>query len=239
MNKLRIMMLMLFGVCAFGALAVSMASAAELAAEWLWNMVGIAAGVELPVLASGELELMDTEAPIVGLAVVLCSGILDGTVLAAGDGLIEELLALNELELISRTGLTGVALACTNSLNCPTPLVWAINLKWHTFLTLITVGTEEFFAILLLEEGTNGKPGWEVQCMGEIGEPSDTCTAEAEGVAEAKNEGTGVDATFSQAFTELVGVKLAKCSGGRETGIVAGLGLIEDTGGGTLAVSSP
>jgi hypothetical protein len=66
---------------------------------------------------------------------------------------------------------------------------------------------------------------------------SDECTV-AEGVSEKTNEGSNVDTLFSEAFTELAGLKLANCvTGGNEVGLVTGLGTISLVGGGTLAVS--
>ena len=69
--------------------------------------------------------------------------------------------------------------------------------------------------------------------------PSDTCTA-TEGVTKITAEAPNLDALFEEAFTELAGLKLAKCtqSSGKETGIVSGLGTISLVGGGTLTASS-
>jgi hypothetical protein len=97
-------------------------------------------------------------------------------------------------------------------------------------------GTESGFVVLGLPNG-KGNPGWYIECKTSLLTVSEECTA-PEGVAEQKNEATGVLATFSDAFATLMGAKLALCSGNNEeTAVLEGTGLIS-TGGGVLSVSS-
>jgi hypothetical protein len=230
MKKLHLLGVALVAVFAFAALTAASASAVTfLLAEWLVNGLPITA--ELNTEASGELEL---EEEILGIKIaLLCSGILDGTIGPNGLDVISELLRLDGVTVVSLTGLVAPALLCTNVANCPSPEVWAVHLPWGSLVELMEEGTEVFFADLILPAG-NGNPGWEILCSNGT---SDECTV-AEGVSNKTNEGNNVDTTFSEAFTELAGLKLADCvTGGLEKGLVTGLGTISLVGGGTLAVS--
>jgi len=224
--------LALLAIFAFSVVATATASAELfLLAEWLYN--GAIIPSELLVESSGELLLEDNKVPILGKAMVLCSGILDGFVGPGSADLITELLNLGK-EPISKVGLSGLALeGCTNQENCPEPLVWAVNLPWETELELHEdPGPEEDYVVLIL-----GKPGWEIECMG-IGQ-SDECVAETEGGFLLDNTTPTPAALFSEEITELMGLKLAKCLlGGNESGIVGEEGLIEHPEGGTISASS-
>jgi hypothetical protein len=234
MRRLHLLGLALVAVFAVVASVTASALAAPpatLLAEWLWN--GSAVLSELLVDSEGELLLEDTK-----LATdILCSGILDGWVNVNGEDLITAVLNLGGVEI--GTPLTGEALACVNVKGCENPLVWADNLPWPTLLELIELdnATVEWSFVILLF-GTGGGPGWDVECMSII-PTSELCEATAGGVVGATNEATNVDGEFSEALTELIGLKLADCTvGGPETGIVEGLGIILDTEGGNLQVSS-
>jgi hypothetical protein len=227
MKKLHLLGVSVF---AFAALTAASASAVTfLLAEWLVGGLPITA--ELNTEATGELELEET---ILGLKIVtLCSEILDGTIGPNGLDAVSEVLSLTGVA-ISLTALSGTALECTNDQNCPEPLVWAVHLPWESTVELMEEGTEVFFADLLRSSGA-GNPGWYVECMGTG--TTDECTV-VEGVSNKTNEGSNVDSTFSEAFTELAGLKLANCTtGGNEVRLVAGLRTISLVGGGTLAVS--
>jgi len=232
MRRTHMLGLALLAIFAFSVVATATASAELfLLAEWLYNGASIPS--ELLVTSVGELLLEDNKVPILGKAAVLCSGYLDGFVGPGSADLITEVLNLN-LESISTTGLTGLALECVNQENCPEPLIWAVNLPWTTELELHEdPGPEEDYVVLIL-----GKPGWEVECMG-IGQ-TDTCTEETEGWFLLDNIMMSTPiALFSEEITELIGLKLAKCTlGGNETGIVEGEGLIEHPEGGTISASS-
>jgi hypothetical protein len=230
MKKLHLLGVALVAVFAFAALTAASASAVTfLLAEWLVGGLPITA--ELNTEATGELELEET---ILGLKIVaLCSGTLLGTIGPNGLDAVSELLSLAGVA-ISLTGLTGTALACTNVSNCPEPLVWAVHLPWESLLELMEEGTEVFFADLLFSSGA-GNPGWEVECMGTT--TTDECTV-VEGVSNSTSEGNNIDSEFSEAFTELAGLKLANCvTGGNEVGLVTGLGTISLVGGGALTAS--
>jgi len=232
MRRTHLLGLALLAIFAFSVVATATASAELfLLAQWLFNGGTILS--ELLVESPGELLLEDNKVPILVKAMVLCSGYLDGFVGPGSADLITELLNLTK-EPISKTGLSGVALVCTNQENCPEPLVWAVNLPWETELELHEdPGPEEDYVVLIL-----GKPGWEVECMG-LGQV-DTCTAETEGGFLLDNTTPTPTALFSEEITELMGLKLANCTlGGPETGIVEGEGLIEHGDEmGTISASS-
>ncbi|HXP99471.1 MAG TPA: hypothetical protein VN845_05320 [Solirubrobacteraceae bacterium] len=231
MKKFYVLGLALVAVCAVGVMSAAGASAdVFLLAEWLESGSGITA--TLLVEITGELALTET---LDGIKInALCSGILDGFIGPDGADEITELLNLAG-EAISLTGLSGVALTCTNSANCGEPLAWALELPWLTLLVLLEEGDEVFFADLLVNEKAGGSVGYEVECMS-LG-ISDTCKV-TEAAALVENEGGGiVNIEFSDAFTELAGLKLANCEvAGTEVGIVEGLGLAK-VAGVTLTVS--
>jgi hypothetical protein len=233
MRRLHLLGLVLVAACAFVASIATSALAAPptLLAEWLWN--GSAVLSELLVDVEEELLLEDQKLG----TVILCSGIFDGWVNVNGEDLITAVLNLTGTEIGTPLG-TGTALECTNQANCENPLVWADNLPWPTLLELIELDNptpEWSFVILIL--GTGGGPGWDVECMSII-PTSELCEA-PEGVAGAMNEVTNVHGEFNDALTELLGLQLATCTvGGTQVGVVEGLGIILDTEGGNLQVSS-
>jgi hypothetical protein len=215
----------LLAVLAFGALAASPASAIEfLLAEWLVN-----GPISAELETNTEAELL-VEETVIGIKIAaLCSEILDGTINQNGEDLVTELLDIlgNPIDM---TILVEPGLLCANVQNCPEPLVWADNMPWRTKLELMDVGTEIFFADLFFNAG------FHLVCMGNG--TSDLCEA-AESVAKVTNEAAGLDEEFSEAFTELAGLKLANCTtAGAEKGILEGLGLVLVTLGGTLLASS-
>jgi hypothetical protein len=239
MRKFHLVGIALLAVFAFSAVASATASAelVFLLAEWLLN--GVAVVLDL-VEAEGELLLTDLKGFLGAEAMVLCSGILDGFVEPNGHDLITEVLTLDTPpDTVDLVALGLLALTCVNQVNCATPLVWAVNLPWLTELELHEEGTTTLFVVLILDSGA-GKPGWYVQCMGVLGEPSDECTAGTEGgVFEVDNTTPTLTALFSEALTEAMGLKLADCTvGGLEQGEVEGEGLINVPEGGTLTVSS-
>jgi len=223
--------LALLAIFAFSVVATATASAELfLLAEWLYNGATILS--ELLVTSLGTLLLEDNKVPILGKAMVLCSGYLDGFVGPGSADLITEVLNTS-LESISTIKLSGLALECTNQENCPEALVWAVNLPWTTELELHEdPGPEEDYVVLIL-----GEPGWEVECMG-IGQ-TDTCTAVTEGGFLLDNGTPTPTALFSEEITELMGLNLATCTlGGALSGIVEGEGLIEHPEEGTISASS-
>jgi hypothetical protein len=228
MRKFQLFGVALVAVFAVAAMTVASASAAPvfLLAEWLVNGAPITFGH--PIDAEGSEILV--EETILGLKIdVLCSLIFDGTVASNGAGTFTELLALGGGAAITLANM----LACTNSSNCPEPLITFLNLPDITTLELMEEEGVSRFADLL--EGTGSFLGYEVECMGSG--TSDTCTGNT--AVEIKNEGTNVDALFSDAFSVLAGDTLTSCSvGGSVTGLIEGLVTILLTEGGTLAASS-
>jgi hypothetical protein len=226
----------LLAVVAFSAMALASSASATvtfLLALWLEN--GVAVSVNTLVGTSGELDLENTKAPIVGNAGVLCSGELDGFVGPESKDEITEVLSLAGAS-ISRTALTGTALSCTNQLNCESSKVYAVNLPWTSELELWEEGTEVGFVILL--KSATGNVGWYVECTDLGVKASEECTT-ATAAANAKNVTGGVEGAFSSAFTSLMGLKLAECSGSKtETGEVTGSGLEKTSLAGPLEVSS-
>jgi len=230
MKRNHVLGVLFLAVFAFGVLTASASAVTFLLALWLFNNVAVSS--ILLVESSGELELVNKDGGGLGVtAKALCSGIFDGWVGPESLDELSELLNLSK-ELISNTELSGgLTIECSNSGNCEKAKAIAENLPWETEAELMVDGTEEFFVDLIFNAA------YYVECtilgtvIGELCEVANTAV-------ELKNEGTGVDATFSDAFQGLAGGKLANCSGGGvESGEVNGLGTIADPETGTLAVS--
>src|ERR1700735_4865429 len=214
----------LIAVFAFSAMAVaSVASAAivTLLAEWLLGAKAVE--TTLNVETTGELLLEDKKATLGIKAMVLCSGILDGTIGPNGEDTITALLTLAKVA-VPTTPLTGTALLCSGQEGCNTGTendeIWAVKLPWTTLLELVEEGGSSFFADLIT---ATGGPGWYVQCATALGTADDTCLVEeTQGVAEVTNGTGGALGKFSEAFTLLVEDKLANCtaSSEKETGNV-------------------
>jgi hypothetical protein len=223
-------------LCAFGALlAVSASAATFLLAEWLVG--GAAVTTELLVEVSGEALLEDTKVPLLGKAIVLCSGIVDGWVGPNSLSWASEVLTLSGVAG-STTPLSGTAIECTNQENCEEPLMWPVNLGFEGEAELMEDSGNWFVGLGLPHSG-GGNPGFEVECMKSIiGAITDECTT-TELTAEFTLEGTSLLANASEAFSELAGGKLANCSlGGTETGVIEGGSVVDLSGGGEITTSS-
>jgi hypothetical protein len=210
-----------------------------LLAEYLLNGVGLTS--TLLVETSGELELKNTKAPVIGKAAVLCSGILVGDIGEDGADDVTEVLNLEKVA-ISSTSLSGEALLCTDDENCESAKVWPVGLPWLSLLQLwetltATIGgLNSGFGVLLTSQ-KGSAVGWYVECT-VLGVKADEECTTATGVSSATNVTGGVDGTFSDSFTESMGLKLAECSGNKEeTGVVEGLGTTAPPSGDTLTVS--
>jgi len=179
-HMLGAMVLAAFALCAVMA---SMASAAE----WLVDGAAITALQSTETI--GELKLVAEGEPIIGTVEVTCSGILDGTISPAGLDEVTELLSLTGTA-ISKTGLTGTSLPCTNTSKCTTPEVWAVNLPYSSKLESTTDDDTSVAAGI----------GFEVKCKGIIGEPSDTCT-QALGLATLEASGSVLLGTTNEIKT--------------------------------------
>jgi hypothetical protein len=212
---------------AFGVLTASASAVTFLLAQWLFN--GAAVTTALLTEAPGELELVNTNAGGLGAtAKVLCSGVFDGWVGPESLDHTSEVLTLTGV-LVSSTELVGQVAECTNTSGCENPTVWPDGIPGETEVELMVDGTEEFFVDLLFGAG------WYVECTVLGFKIAELCSV-TETAVELKNEATGVDSTFSDAFQTLAGLPLATCGGGRVTGEVNGLGTTTDPEG-TLAVS--
>ncbi len=238
MKKFQLLGVAVVAMLAVGVFSAASASAAvtTLLAEWLVGGTAVTEGQSLNTETVGTLLLEDTKTPL-GASDIICSGKLLGTIGFDGLDVVSEVLSLTGTA-ISKVGLSGEALSCETVSVCEEALVWAINLPWNTLLKLIEDGTEKFFGDYIESSGA-GNPGWEVECMKTILKPVDECTAVL-GVTKLTLDGPLLLGGFSEAFTELAGLKLANCSlGGTEAGIVetesSGEVLVE---GGTLGASS-
>ncbi len=215
--------LALTAVCLVTVLSADSASAVTfLLAEWLESGSPVTATLLAEV--TGELSFSET---LDGIHINnLCSGIFDGFIGPDGAGEITEALTL--AGVAAGSPLSGAGVACTNSENCGEPLFWYEELPWLTLLVLIEDGTETFFAYLVVNEKSGGRVSFEVECMS-LG-ITDAC-AVAEAAAKVENTTEGVNTAFSDAFTELVGLKLGNCEfAGNEAGLVEGLGFVGVSG---------
>src|ERR1700683_4363024 len=236
MTKFRILGIALVAVFAFGAVLAASASAATfLLAEWLVG--GAAVTTELTTEATGELLLEDTKVPLLGKAVVLCSGIFDGWVGPNSLGWISEVLTLAGAA-VSNTVLSGQALECTGQTSCETNtvvLVWPIGLPSETEVELL-----EQTGGPLFEVSTVKNQGFYISSCLVLGiSAEDECTSTGGAVAELTLSGTSLVATASTAIVELNGGELGTCkNGGSETSVTEGSGTYAVSGGGELTASS-
>jgi hypothetical protein len=230
----------LLAVLAMSAMALASSASATTFLLAFWAVGGTDITTTMLTEATGEL-LLENEKSVAGRASVQkCSGILDGFVGGNSADDVTELLTLAGVG-VGHTPLMGTGITCELELICESSSkVWAVHLPWLSEVELWEQGTESGFVDLILPHaGASGSenPGWYVECKTSLLTVSEECTT-AEGVAEKKNIVTGVEDVFSKAFTELMGAKLALCSGNNEeTGVVEGTGLTT-TGGGVLSVSS-
>jgi hypothetical protein len=123
----------------------------------LWEFLEI---VTLTNVLSLVTDLILLSLGVVNVA-VLCEGSMHGSVGLNGESQITELLNLAG-EVISLTNLV----ACTEleNENCPEPLATPVNLPWKD--QLVNAGGGDAAGDLLGPEGTGGRPGWFVECMG-------------------------------------------------------------------------
>jgi hypothetical protein len=174
MKKLHLVGLALLAVFAFGALAVSSASAAELLLNG--NALGATQSIEVEI--SGELLFEDEGA--FGHPDLLCSGIFLGHTEGGTLMFITELLMLN-LEALAGEDLAGAATAagtdveCTddNSVCLGSTLITVQHLPWHIELELMAAGANEFLAVFLEEIGHI--PNYIVNCNTFLGLMYDEC----------------------------------------------------------------
>ena len=115
--------------------------------------------------------------------------------------------------------------------------MWAANLPWLSLLELWEEGTASGFVILYKPHASGGNIGWYIECSDLGIKVSEEC-ATPEVAAEASNIAEGLNVTFSDTFTELMGLKLTLCSGNKEeAGVATGLVITVSSLGGSLTVS--
>jgi hypothetical protein len=171
MKKFQTVVLALFAVFALGALFASAASAeTTLAAQWLHN--GAAVTTTLATETIGNILLEDTGAK----AGLLCNGILDGTVSAAGKDETTEVLNLSKEKIeLGKLGLSIAKGDCVNTGGCGAPAeVWPEGLPWHTQLFLRENGT---FADIITGSGLPGGTFGYTSLCTVLFDIEDTCTA--------------------------------------------------------------
>jgi hypothetical protein len=222
-RRLEILMVTVFAMLMLGVVASSAA------AEWQVDgkPITITEG-SLATEAEGESELSDLKA-LGGTAVtILCKEIFDGTVGASESGEITEVLNTSK-ELISSTPLSGLALLCTNVLNCASSEVWPIDLPWSTGLE--AMASEPHLLDRLF--GFGGKePGWEVVCTILGTKVTDDCTGRTSGKVENSSEKAVLEIASPEAPIES---QKAACSlGGAGAGDFSGEDLILLVSGKTL-----
>jgi hypothetical protein len=213
-----------------------------LLAEWLVEGLGIT--TTLLVQATGELLLEDRKATLGIKAMVLCSGIVVGTIGANGAGEATEVSTLSGTAIPS-SPLSGTGLLCNGQEGCTTGTeddeVWPIHLPWKGSLELMEEASPTAYTGFAgLGFAVGGDAGWYVLCATALGTLEDECTGE-EGAAETINAVGGVEGVDSEAFTLLAGVKLGNCSASseKETGVLEGSGEIKIAGSSeVLSVSS-
>jgi hypothetical protein len=171
---------------------------------WRWRQNGAEITTLLSSETVGELKLTAEGEPIIGTVEVTCSGILDGTVSPGGEDEVTELLSLSG-EAISLTGLSGTALSCTNTSKCATPLVWAIGLPYKSELLAEEENETTKEILKPLDETSATEIGYEVQCMGVLGEPSDTCK-------QTKVTGTLENMTGENVLASVKEIKTSNCA---------------------------
>ncbi len=227
------------GVAVLAVLAVSamaLASTASattfLLAEFLENGIGITE--TMLVETTGEWLLENEKGPV-GKAAIACSGILVGDIGPDGAEDITELLNLSK-ELITNTVLSELAFLCTDETSCESSKMWAVGMPWLSLLELWEQGSESGFVTLLTSQ-SGGNTGWYIECTVLGIKGSEECII-ATRASSSTNVTGGVEGTFSDAFTELMGLKLALCSGNKEeTGVVQGSGVTVTSLAGPLTVS--
>jgi hypothetical protein len=223
MKKLYKAILALFAVSALGALLAASASAeTTLGAEWLAN--GNAVLNNLSTESAGQLELEDTGAP--GSPSVLCSGVLSGTVGAAGVDETKEVLNKAK-ESVSLTPLTGLALLGTEATgpDCVTervcavgsatsPIeVWPVGLPWASVIFTMEDGK----ILDLITKVGGGKFGYELLCLvGGINTVDECTSTDAE--VELFNDPEGADAAIP-AGAKTTPNAVCTLSGNKETGV--------------------
>jgi hypothetical protein len=216
MLRMQIIGLALVAALVMSAVAVGSASATVLPHEWLIN--GTLIGSPVKIHSQGLLVLTDDTAPG-GATSVHCHGFNAGTVGPHALDLISSITKelLGTLDKIPCNYIKQGA--CESS---PVPLALAVNLPWHTELTLF--GSEVRDMIMKDVEG--GNPGWSVTCKTLLGTVTDTCTS-ALNSTRVENVSNGVLALFDATSNANPAECKVGAEGARKAGLVSGAVLIE------------
>jgi hypothetical protein len=232
MKKLQVLGLALFAVIAFGAVSVSVASAAS-----VWLVDGAAPVAGTAMSTEGELALTDLTS--LGEVTVDCSGILVGEFKSNTDILITAVLNLAG-EAISSEPLVGLALSCTGlGLLTGTCSVWPEHLPWLAELELMVAPEPEWLIDLTEDtETATGLPAYHITCKTVIGTTAeDLCEGLVSGPLENMAAESDVLESFILSEQEADG-ELAPCTfTGSNTGHIEGLGSLVFVPGKTLALS--
>ena len=166
MLRIQMIGLALVSALVMGAVAVGSASAAH---SWAINGTPLASAIRVH---SRDLLLLTDHNPTGGEVGVHCFSFNDGFVgphaLDLLSAITAELLGTNKkITCKFDPAKTGACEAST------APTMEAVNLVWHTQLTLFT-GPEVRDATV---SGGAGNPGWAVTCKTILGNITDTCTA--------------------------------------------------------------
>jgi hypothetical protein len=184
MSRHRVIGLVFFALFAFSAILAASASAVvTLLAEWLVG--GAAITATLASKATGEILLEDTK--VLGVKVdILCSAILDGSILTDGESEITEVLSLTGV-LVTKTPLSGEPLSCENKESCGAAgalaLVYPLNLPWVDLLYSRENGQIWDDVTSEAAEKAAAGPGYEVECTILGTKITDECTT-ASGLTE-------------------------------------------------------
>jgi len=204
MRKLAVMGAF-FAVLAFCSLAVASASAT------VWLKEGQTLG-KATLGTTHETLVFVNKSPF-GTLEVECSGLFVGTFGPGGEDSISEIVGLaGEKPKVTCKTIKGITFAG----NCETgklTLVEAVNLSWHTSLTLHTEGTTWD----KIEPGASTKPGYKIFCEGIAG--TIECRSS---VTESKWIGNGVSGAKFE-FRGKEGALAEECSNGGE-GTILGKG---------------
>jgi hypothetical protein len=233
MRKINLVVFALFVALTYGTSAVTSAFGDE-TAKFLSNGNEIGATEEIGVSGSGEVTLT----VLVGGASAVttdCSGIVDGTLLAGGIGLINEILTLAGTA-ISLTPLTGTGMNCTVLASllgaCGTvgelAEEWPLDLPWLIVVLLMATAPE--FLVDVVSSGVGAPAGYTLCPNGKTnmcsGKTSAKVENEAGGIFGEVNEGAPIQSE-----------KGTCTEGGNGAADWAGTGLTASNGGLTITVS--
>jgi hypothetical protein len=220
MRRHQVIGLAFFALFAFSAILAASASAeVTLSAEWLIN--GAAITATLAITITGEFLFEDSKALGVKLD-ILCSAILDDTILTDGESEIAEILTLAGVA-VSKTPLSGESLSCENKENCGSAgalvLVYPLNLPWVDLLYQRENG--QIWDDVTSPGNAKG-PGYETECTVLGTKITDECTstggltqfqvinntaaelngtAEPNGLCSVGGAGAGINAVFEAPIT--------------------------------------